>query len=65
LSIVRQQIGRAEGADIVQEGTTESGSCSRWRFTKIAARSFHCLGEESTDGGASWRLVTEVLARRV
>ena len=55
-----QQIGKA-----VQEGTMESGSRSRWRFTKITARSFHWLGEESTDDGKSWRLLVEVLARRV
>lgn len=60
----RQQIGRARGADIVQEGTTESGALSRWSFTKITPRSFHWLGEASTDGGASWRLLVEVLARR-
>jgi hypothetical protein len=64
-----QQIGKAVGPDIVQEGTLESGSGSgsrsRWRFTKIAARSFHWLGEQSADDGASWHLLVEVLARRV
>ncbi len=64
-NVFRQQIGKAEGTDIVQEGSTESGSRSRWRFTSITARSFHWLGEESTDQGASWRLLVEVLARRV
>jgi hypothetical protein len=62
--VFRQQIGRARGPDIVPEGTTESGSLSRWSFTKITPRSFHWLGEESPDGGASWRLLVEVLARR-
>jgi hypothetical protein len=60
-----QQIGKAVGPDIVQEGTMESGSRTRWRFTKITARSFHWLGEESPDDGATWRLLVEVLARRV
>lgn len=60
----RQQIGRAQGPDIVQEGETELGALSRWRFTRIAPGSFHWLGEASTDGGVSWRLYTEVLARR-
>ena len=64
-NVFRQQIGKADGPDIVQEGSTESGSRSRWRFTRITARSFHWLGEESTDNGASWRLLVEVLARRV
>jgi hypothetical protein len=53
------------GPDIVQEGTLASGARTRWRFTKITARSFHWLGEQSTDDGASWRLLVEVLARRV
>jgi hypothetical protein len=60
-----QQMGNAVGSDIVQEATMESGSRSRWRFTKITARSFHWLGEQSTDDGGSWRLLVEVLARRV
>ena len=60
-----QQIGKAVGPDIVQEGTMESGPRSRWRFTRITPRSFHWLGEASADNGASWTLLVEVLARRV
>lgn len=63
-NVTCQQIGKAVGPDIVQEGTMQSGSRSRWSFTKITARSFHWLGEASTDYGASWRLLVEVLARR-
>lgn len=63
-SVFRQQIGRARGADIVQEGTTDSGALSRWTFTKITPQSFHWLGEASEDGGTSFRLIVEVLARR-
>jgi hypothetical protein len=41
----------------------------RWSFTRIEPgadpRSFRWLGEVSADNGASWRLQTEVLARRV
>jgi hypothetical protein len=59
------QIGRRQGADIVQEGKTESGALSRWSFTEITPRSFHWKGEASMDGGASWRLLVEVFARRV
>ncbi len=58
------QIGRRRGAEIVQEGQTESGQASRWRFTEITPRSFRWLGEFSSDQGASWRLVVEILARR-
>jgi hypothetical protein len=59
-----RQIGRARGADIVQEGRHESGALMRWSFTRIEPESFHWLGEISADGGASWRLQVEVLARR-
>lgn len=59
-----RQIGRARGEDIVQEGKLENGAVLRWSFTRIEPRSFHWLGEVSTDGGASWRLQVEVLARR-
>ena len=60
-----RQIGRARGADIVQEGRHESGALMRWSFTRIKPDSFHWLGEVSADGGASWRLQVEVLARRI
>jgi hypothetical protein len=59
-----RQVGRACGADIVQEGRHESGALMRWSFTKIKPESFHWLAEVSADGGASWRLQVEVLARR-
>ena len=59
-----RQIGRARGADIVQNGRHESGALMRWSFTRIKDQSFHWLGEISTDDGASWRLQVEVLARR-
>jgi hypothetical protein len=60
----RQQIGRKQGKDIVQEGTTETGTLSRWSFTEITPESFHWKGEVSTDKGASWRLLVEVFAHR-
>jgi hypothetical protein len=59
-----RQVGRARGADIVQEGRHESGALLRWSFTRIRPESFHWLGEVSADNGASWRLQVEVLARR-
>ena len=61
----RQQIGRQQGNDIVQEGTTDSGTLSRWSFSEIAPESFHWKAEVSADKGATWRLVVEVFARRV
>ena len=60
-----QQIGRQQGTDIVQEGTTDAGALSRWSFTEITPQSFHWKGEGSTDAGASWRLFVEVFAHRV
>ena len=60
----RQQIGRQVGVDIVQVGEVESGVQSRWSFTKITPNTFHWLGEGSFDGGTTWRLFVEVLARR-
>jgi len=59
-----QQIGRAEGADIVQRGALPSGVELRWRFTEIKPDSFRWLGEVSADGGANWRLQVEVFAHR-
>jgi hypothetical protein len=59
-----RQIGRARGEDIVQEGKLENGAVLRWSFTRIKPQSFHWLGEVSTDGGITWRLQVEVLARR-
>ncbi len=63
-NVFRQQIGRAHGPDIVQEGTTESGGLSRWSFTKITQNAFHWLGEAKPVGSPDWRLVVEVRAQR-
>jgi hypothetical protein len=58
-----RQIGRARGADIVQEGKHESGMSMRWSFTEIQPNSFHWLGEAQPDG-KDWWLQVEVMARR-
>jgi len=58
-----RQIGRARGADIVQEGTGDQGVPLRWRFTEIKPASFHWLGERSAGDGA-WTLEAEFFARR-
>jgi hypothetical protein len=63
-NVFRQQIGRARGSDIVQEGTTETGAHSRWSFTRISANSFHWLGEARPADAADWQLVVEVRAER-
>lgn len=59
-----RQWGRARGADIVQEGTDESGTRVRWSFNERRDDSFLWLGESSTDG-SSWALKAEFRARRV
>jgi hypothetical protein len=59
-----QMIGRAQGRDIVQLGTTEDGRLARWCFLQITPASFLWRGESSADGGASWRIVTEFTAKR-
>ena len=61
---LRQQIGRAVGQDIVQEGTTETGTHTRWSFTRITANSFHWLGEAKPAGAPDRRLLVEVRAIR-
>jgi hypothetical protein len=63
--VYRQQIGRAHGDDIVQDGTDETGAPVRWSFTEITPNSFRWLGERSTDGGTTFRLLVEFLARRI
>ena len=61
----RQQIGRQQGSDIVQEGALETGALTRWSFTEITPRSFHWKGEVSMGKGNAWGLVVEVFAHRV
>jgi hypothetical protein len=59
-----RMVGRAQGDDIMQLGTTEDGRLARWCFLEIKSDSFLWRGESSADGGASWRVVTEFTARR-
>ena len=60
-----RQIGRQQGADIVQIGKNDSGETLRWTFADITPDSFTWLGERSQDGGATWHLQAEFRARRV
>ncbi|WP_287284923.1 hypothetical protein [Mesorhizobium sp.] len=59
-----RQIGRAEGKDIVQIGEDSRGLKARWRFTEIAADSFHWIGEERSSGNDPWQITYEHFARR-
>jgi len=60
-----RQIGRARRRDIVQEGTDATGTPVRWSFTEITPNSFRWTGERSDDGGKTYWLQAEFLARRV
>jgi len=59
-----RQIGRAQGADIVQIGKNDAGDAVRWSFRDIKPDSFRWLGERSRDDGRNWQLQDEFLARR-
>ena len=59
-----RQIGRARGADIVQEGENDVGEAVRWSFTEITPKSFRWLGERSPDGGTTWQLQADFSAHR-
>ena len=59
-----RQLGRAQGSDIVQIGTNDSGVTLRWSFTDITPDTFRWLGESSPDDGKSWHLQAEFHARR-
>lgn len=59
-----RQLGRARGADIVQEGTAEGGVKTRWSFSEITPDSFLWRGERSVDQGKSWFVQAEFRARR-
>src|SRR5262249_40431690 len=51
--------GGVEGNRIVLRGVNDEGSRLRWSFNDIQADSFVWRGEESRDGGKSWRLEEE------
>ena len=51
-----RQIGRAQGADIVQPGENDAGQPTRWSFTEIAPNSFRWIGERSHGDGKTWGL---------
>src|SRR3954447_11443170 len=45
-----QQVGRAQGDRIVQEGPDPRGGTMRWTFSEIEPDSFHWTGERASDG---------------
>jgi hypothetical protein len=59
-----QQIGRAQGSDIVQIGPDPRGGSMRWVFDEIQPDSFHWRAERSTDD-QNWRREVDIRAQRV
>jgi hypothetical protein len=57
-------VGRKEREDIVQLGSAPDGTKIRWSFSEITTNSFRWRGEVSSDGGVTWRVNVEFLARR-
>ena len=59
-----QQIGRAQGSDIVQTGPDPRGGSMRWTFSEIETVSFHWTGERAADD-RQWRREVDIRARRL
>jgi hypothetical protein len=59
-----QQIGRAQGAEIVQTGPDPRGGTMRWTFSEIEPDSFHWTAERAADE-RTWRREVDIRARRV
>lgn len=58
-----QQIGRARGRDILQEGPDPRGGSMRWIFAEVEPDSFHWTAEHSADA-SHWRKIVDIRARR-
>jgi len=53
-----------DGDGIRLDLTEEDGTLVRWRFVEMRSDAFRWLGEISTDGGRTWALDQEMMARR-
>jgi hypothetical protein len=63
-AVKNELIARRKGNDIVQEGKLDDSTLMRWSFVDIKPDSFRWLGESSNDGGKTWVLGAEFLAKR-
>lgn len=63
INFFSQQIGRAQGRDIVQTGPDPRGGSVRWIFTDIEPHSFHWTAERAADD-RNWRREVDIRARR-
>ena len=57
--------GRADGDDIVQDGTQHDGRRIRWVFQHLTGDGFHWTGHICDDDGTTWRLEQEMFGRRI
>jgi len=62
-SFFSQQIGRAQGPDIVQIGPDPRGGSMRWIFSELQPDSFHWTAERAADD-RKWRREVDIRARR-
>ena len=58
-----QQIGRADGKNIVQTGADPRGGTSRWTFSEIEPDAFHWTAEHAPDD-RTFRKEVDIRARR-
>ena len=61
---VHELTARADGDDIVLDGTRPDGRRHQWCFSEIEPDSFFWQGRVSSDGGATWFVDQEMRARR-
>lgn len=59
-----EQVGRWNGRDILQEGTRDDGTRTRWTFTEITADAFHWRGEALYPDKEVWMIEGEFRAQR-
>jgi hypothetical protein len=63
-NVFTQQIARARGRHIVQEGPDPRGGSMRWTFAEIEPSSFHWTAERAS-ANENWRKEVDIRARRV
>ena len=64
INFFTQQIGRARGRDIVQEGPDPRGGLMRWTFAEIEPTFFHWTAERSLNE-ENWRKEVDIRAHRM
>lgn len=58
-------VARVADGKIIQEGGALDGrTLERWTFARIESESFTWQGEQSSDGGVTWRLAQQIAGRR-